>query len=75
MDSYVLNAYGGMQLIISQECVSLPDSNTKLALAITYNGPIMTLMSQLQIPIYPFGYVTKLLLYLTIIIERISFDG
>ena len=45
MDSYVLNAYGGMQLIISQECVSLSESNTKLALAITYNGPIMTLMS------------------------------
>jgi hypothetical protein len=29
----------------------------------------MTLVSYLYIPIYPFGYVINLLLYLTIVIE------
>jgi hypothetical protein len=35
----------------------------------------MTLVSYIYIPIYTFGYVIKLLLYLTFIIEGTKFSG
>jgi hypothetical protein len=35
----------------------------------------MTLVSYLYIPIYTFGYVIKLLLYLTIVIEGTKFSS
>jgi hypothetical protein len=60
---------GGMQLILSQECVVFPDSNTKL----TNGNLLIMILYDLNIILIdsknPFGYVIKLLLYLTIVIE------
>jgi hypothetical protein len=65
---------GGMQLILSQECVNLLDSNTKLTnsnllIVVLYYLNIILIDSNLSL------WLCKLLLYLTIVIEGTNFSS